>query len=81
MEQLWCLAGLSQGIPGTPDSPPSLQAQLHRQISETLQRCRQALFIFDEAEKLHSSLLDAIRPFMAPQDSEDQQRSIFLFLR
>uniref|UniRef100_A0A8D2PKE6 Torsin family 3 member A n=1 Tax=Zosterops lateralis melanops TaxID=1220523 RepID=A0A8D2PKE6_ZOSLA len=58
----------------------SYKAQLHRQISETLQRCRQALFIFDEAEKLHSSLLDAIRPFMAPQDSEDQQRSIFLFL-
>ncbi|NXP37800.1 TOR3A protein, partial [Leiothrix lutea] len=59
----------------------SYKAQLHRQISETLQRCRQALFIFDEAEKLHSSLLDAIRPFMAPHDSEDQQRSIFLFLR
>ncbi|XP_066048245.1 torsin-3A [Chamaea fasciata] len=58
----------------------SYKAQLHRQISETLQRCRQALLIFDEAEKLHSSLLDAIRPFMAQQDSEDQQRSIFLFL-
>ncbi|KAM4896211.1 torsin-3A [Sylvia borin] len=58
----------------------SYKAQLHRQISETLQHCRQALLIFDEAEKLHSSLLDAIRPFMAQHDSEDQQRAIFLFL-
>ncbi|NXJ21822.1 TOR3A protein, partial [Dicrurus megarhynchus] len=61
----------------------SYKAQLQRQISETLQHCRQALFIFDEAEKLHSSLLDAIRPFMAHHDSKgqaDHQRSIFLFL-
>ncbi|NWV93148.1 TOR3A protein, partial [Machaerirhynchus nigripectus] len=61
----------------------SYKAQLQRQLSETLRRCRQALFIFDEAEKLHSSLLDALRPFMAHHDSEgraDHQRSIFLFL-
>ncbi|XP_021401674.2 torsin-3A [Lonchura striata] len=61
----------------------SYKAQLQRQISETLQRCRQALLIFDEAEKLHSNLLDAIKPFMAQHGSEgqaDQQRSIFLFL-
>ncbi|KAM7046187.1 torsin-3A [Acridotheres tristis] len=58
----------------------SYKAQLQRQISETLQRCRQALLIFDEAEKLHSSLLDAIRPYMVQQDSNGQQRPIFLFL-
>ncbi|NXD95080.1 TOR3A protein, partial [Chaetorhynchus papuensis] len=61
----------------------SYKAQLQRQISETLRRCRQALFIFDEAEKLHSGLLDAIRPFMAHHDSNgqaDHQRAIFLFL-
>ncbi|NWU25254.1 TOR3A protein, partial [Dyaphorophyia castanea] len=61
----------------------SYKAQLQRQLSETLRRCRQPLFIFDEAEKLHSSLLDAIRPFMAHHDSKgqaDHQRSIFLFL-
>ncbi|XP_027596469.1 torsin-3A [Pipra filicauda] len=61
----------------------SYKAQLQRQLSETLQLCRQSLFIFDEAEKLHSSLLDAIRPFMAPYGNEgqaDQQRAIFLFL-
>lgn len=61
-----------------------LQAQLQRQLSETLQRCRQALLVFDEAEKLHSNLLDAITPFMAQHTNKgqaDQQRSIFLFLR
>ncbi|NXC25574.1 TOR3A protein, partial [Campylorhamphus procurvoides] len=61
----------------------SYKAQLQGQISQTLQQCRQALFIFDEAEKLHSSLLDAIRPFMAPYSSQGQaghQRAIFLFL-
>ncbi|NXK92465.1 TOR3A protein, partial [Formicarius rufipectus] len=61
----------------------SYKAQLQRQLSETLQLCRQSLFIFDEAEKLHSSLLDAIRPFMAHYGSKgqaDHQRAIFLFL-
>ncbi|NWZ77969.1 TOR3A protein, partial [Poecile atricapillus] len=61
----------------------SYKVQLQRQISETVQRCGQALLIFDEAEKLHSSLLDAIKPFMAQHDSQgqaDPQRSIFLFL-
>ncbi|XP_023787491.1 torsin-3A [Cyanistes caeruleus] len=61
----------------------SYKVQLQRQIGETVQRCGQALLIFDEAEKLHSSLLDAIKPFMAQHDSQgqaDPQRSIFLFL-
>ncbi|NXQ23903.1 TOR3A protein, partial [Alaudala cheleensis] len=61
----------------------SYKVQLERQISETLQRCSQVLLIFDEAEKLHSSLLEAIKPFVAPHDSKgwgDRQRSIFLFL-
>ncbi|XP_030311500.1 torsin-3A [Calypte anna] len=61
----------------------SYKAQLKKQISETVQLCKQSLFIFDEAEKLHFSLLDAIKPFMARYDKKDQtdyQRSIFLFL-
>ncbi|NXY86073.1 TOR3A protein, partial [Alcedo cyanopectus] len=61
----------------------SYKVQLKRQISETVQRCKQSLFIFDEAEKLHFGLLDAIKPFMAPSDNKgqvDYQRSIFLFL-
>ncbi|XP_069718755.1 torsin-3A [Phaenicophaeus curvirostris] len=57
------------------------KAQLEKQISETVQLCQQSLFIFDEAEKLHFSLLDAIKPFMAQHDNQgDYRRSIFLFL-
>ncbi|KFO75614.1 Torsin-3A, partial [Cuculus canorus] len=60
----------------------SYKAQLEKQISETVQLCKQSLFIFDEAEKLHFSLLDAIKPFMARHDGHkmDYRRSIFLFL-
>ncbi|XP_064310557.1 torsin-3A [Phalacrocorax carbo] len=61
----------------------SYKAQLKKQISETVQLCKQSLFIFDEAEKLHFSLLDAIKPFMARYDNKgqaDYRRSIFLFL-
>ncbi|NXX48982.1 TOR3A protein, partial [Tricholaema leucomelas] len=61
----------------------SYKAQLKKQISETLQLCKQSLFIFDEAEKLHFGLLDAIKPFMVRRDNKgqvDYQRSIFLFL-
>ncbi|NWU72589.1 TOR3A protein, partial [Pterocles burchelli] len=61
----------------------SYKAQLQKQICETMQLCKQPLFIFDEAEKLHFGLLDTIEPFMAPCDTKcqvDHQRSIFLFL-
>ncbi|KFQ07147.1 Torsin-3A, partial [Leptosomus discolor] len=61
----------------------SYKAQLKKQISETVQLCKQSLFIFDEAEKLHFSLLDAIKPFMAHYANKgqvDYPRSIFLFL-
>ncbi|KFP28894.1 Torsin-3A, partial [Colius striatus] len=61
----------------------SYKAQLKKQISEIVQHCKQPLFIFDEAEKLHFSLLDAIKPFMAHYNDKDQvdySRSIFLFL-
>ncbi|NWW78367.1 TOR3A protein, partial [Climacteris rufus] len=66
-----------------PQYVDSYKAQLQRQISETMQRCGQSLFIFDEAEKLHASLLDAIKPFMAHHDNKgqgDHQRAIFFFL-
>uniref|UniRef100_A0A8C6ZFK4 Torsin family 3 member A n=1 Tax=Nothoprocta perdicaria TaxID=30464 RepID=A0A8C6ZFK4_NOTPE len=66
-----------------PTPPAALQVQLEKQISETTQLCQQSLFIFDEAEKLHFGLLDAIKPFMAHRDNKDQagnRRSIFLFL-
>ncbi|NWX13974.1 TOR3A protein, partial [Aegotheles bennettii] len=53
------------------------KAQLKKQISETVQLCKQSLFIFDEAEKLHFRLLDAIKPFLG---QVDYRRPIFLFL-
>uniref|UniRef100_A0A452HRG4 Torsin-3A n=1 Tax=Gopherus agassizii TaxID=38772 RepID=A0A452HRG4_9SAUR len=59
------------------------KVQLKKQISETVQLCKQSLFIFDEAEKLHSGLLDAIKPYVDHYDSidgVDYRRSIFLFL-
>ncbi|XP_043377517.1 torsin-3A isoform X3 [Chelonia mydas] len=59
------------------------KVQLKKQISETVQLCKQSLFIFDETEKLHSGLLDAIKPYVDHYDSineVDYRRSIFLFL-
>lgn len=61
-----------------------VQAHLKKQISETAQLCKQSLFIFDESEKLHSGLLDAIKPYLGHYDNineVDYRRSIFLFLR
>uniref|UniRef100_A0A8C3D3B8 Torsin-3A n=1 Tax=Cairina moschata TaxID=8855 RepID=A0A8C3D3B8_CAIMO len=61
----------------------SYKVQLEKQISETVQLCKQSLFIFDEAEKLHFGLLDTIKPFMAHDGKKgqvDYRRSIFLFL-
>uniref|UniRef100_U3J1L6 Torsin family 3 member A n=1 Tax=Anas platyrhynchos platyrhynchos TaxID=8840 RepID=U3J1L6_ANAPP len=61
----------------------SYKVQLEKQISETVQLCKQSLFIFDEAEKLHFGLLDTIKPFMAQDGKKgqvDYRRSIFLFL-
>ncbi|XP_062990431.1 torsin-3A isoform X2 [Elgaria multicarinata webbii] len=59
------------------------KVQLAKQISETVQLCEQSLFIFDEAEKLHVDLLDALKPYVDHYDSidtVDYRRSIFLFL-
>ncbi|XP_074858654.1 torsin-3A isoform X2 [Carettochelys insculpta] len=57
--------------------------QLKKQISETVQLCKQSLFIFDDVEKLHSGLLGAIEPYVDRYSSineVDYRRSIFLFL-
>ncbi|XP_058395965.1 torsin-3A isoform X2 [Diceros bicornis minor] len=58
--------------------------RLTGQIRETQERCRQTLFIFDEAEKLHPELLEALRPHLGRQAPENYKaqslRTIFLFL-
>ncbi|XP_045667358.1 torsin-3A [Ursus americanus] len=58
--------------------------KLTSQIKETQKRCRQTLFIFDEAEKLHPGLLEALRPHLERQAPENHRvespKTIFLFL-
>ncbi|XP_062855071.1 torsin-3A [Trichomycterus rosablanca] len=59
------------------------KGQLREAIRDMVLRCPQTLFIFDEAEKLHPGLIDAIKPFMDHYDSVDgvnYRRAIFLFL-
>lgn len=71
--------------PGPSSSLYSAQERLTGQIRKTQESCHQTLFIFDEAEKLHPGLLEAIRPNLKCQAPEDHRaespRSIFLFLR
>ncbi|KAJ7332048.1 hypothetical protein JRQ81_014228 [Phrynocephalus forsythii] len=59
------------------------KVQLAKEISETVHLCTQSLFVFDEAEKLHAGLLDALKPYIDHHDSTDTAHcrpSIFLFL-
>lgn len=61
-----------------------LQGQLREAIRDMVLRCPQTLFIFDEAEKLHPGLIDAIKPYMDHYDNVDgvsYRTAIFLFLR
>lgn len=61
-----------------------LQGQLREAIRDMVLRCTQTLFIFDEAEKLHSGLINAIKPYMDHYDNVDgvnYRGAIFLFLR
>lgn len=60
------------------------QGQLREAIRDMVLRCTQTLFIFDEAEKLHSGLINAIKPYMDHYDNVDgvnYRGAIFLFLR
>lgn len=65
-------------------SPCSAQEQLLDQVGETQERCHQTLFVFDEAEKLHPALLEALRLHLKRQAPENHRaeaaRTIFLFL-
>ena len=61
-----------------------LQGQLREAIRDMVLRCPQTLFIFDEAEKLHPGLIDAIKPYLDHYDNVDgvsYRRAVFLFLR
>ncbi|XP_044533124.1 torsin-3A isoform X2 [Gracilinanus agilis] len=57
--------------------------KLMRQVRDTVKNCGQALFVFDEAEKLPPSLLETLKPLLKQHDTigdMDYQRAIFLFL-
>ncbi|KAB0345774.1 hypothetical protein FD754_022700 [Muntiacus muntjak] len=60
------------------------EEELTDQIRKMQERCRQTLFILDEAEKLHPGLLEALRPHLerqAPSNHRaESKRTIFLFL-
>lgn len=73
-------------LPGVPScSLFSVQEQLTEQLRKTQEHCHQTLFIFDEAEKLHPGLLEALGPLLERQilenHSAESPRTIFLFLR
>lgn len=72
-------------LPGLPSSSLcSVQEQLLDQVRKTQERCRQPLFVFDEAEKLHPALLEALGSHLERQAPENHRaeppRTIFLFL-
>ncbi|XP_055498160.1 torsin-3A isoform X1 [Leucoraja erinacea] len=59
------------------------KTQLQQFILSAVQQCQQSLFIFDEAEKLHDGLIDAIKPFVDHYDhvnGVDFRKSMFIFL-
>lgn len=70
---------------GSPAAPCTPQEWLTDQMRETRERCGQTLFVFDEAEKLHPGLLEALRPHLQLQAPDslraESPRSILLFLR
>lgn len=81
----WRLGPASRRSPAPSGPLYSVQGQLTCQVEKTQERCPQTLFIFDEAEKLHPELLEALRPHLEGQAPEnprgESRRTIFLFLR
>ena len=57
--------------------------ELQNTIMNTVKACSQALFVFDEIDKMPEGLIDAVKPFIDYHDEVqgiDFRRSIFLFL-
>lgn len=67
-----------------PQSVHLYKEWLTDQVRKTQARCHQTLFIFDEAEKLHPELLEALGPHLERQAPDtrraESRRTIFLFL-
>lgn len=53
-------------------------------IRGNVSACARSVFIFDEMDKMHVGLIDAIKPFLDYYDVVDEvsyQKAIFIFLR
>ncbi|KAL7980865.1 hypothetical protein Chor_002019 [Crotalus horridus] len=63
---------------------PLYKDQLQKWIRGNVSSCAKSLFIFDEMDKLHPGLIDAIKPFLDYYEQIDgvsYRRAIFIFLR
>ncbi|XP_017354583.1 torsin-1B, partial [Cebus imitator] len=60
------------------------QVQLQKWIRGNVSACANSLFIFDEMDKLHPGIIDAIKPFLDYYEQVDgvsYRKAIFIFLR
>lgn len=60
------------------------QEQLQNWIRGNVSACPQSIFIFDEMDKMHPGLIDAIKPFLDYYEQVDgvsYRNAIFIFLR
>lgn len=87
----------SRGPGSSPPHPPSsgtsselplslrlVQDQLQKWIRGNVSACGSSVFIFDEMDKLHPGIIDAIKPFLDYYEQVDgisYRRAIFIFLR
>ena len=61
-----------------------VQDQLQRWIRGNVSACAGSVFIFDEMDKLHPGVIDAIKPFLDYYEQIDgvsYRKAIFIFLR
>ncbi|XP_004849655.1 torsin-1B isoform X1 [Heterocephalus glaber] len=59
------------------------QDQLQKWIHGNVSKCANSMFIFDEMDKLHPGIIDAIKPFLDYYEQVDgvsYRRAIFIFL-
>lgn len=60
------------------------QEQLQNWIRGNVSACPHSVFIFDEMDKMHQGLIDAIKPFLDYYEQVDgvsYRKAIFIFLR
>lgn len=76
--------------PGPPSEPPrpvsfpGAQDQLRKWIRGNVSACASSVFIFDEMDKLHPGVIDAIKPFLdyyEQLDGVSYRKAVFIFLR